>query len=116
VLRLHSIGAVGVREECIKSATPERPHAALLPGSNSCGHPGVSWNAPRDLGARLHRKEDEMLETQMAPPLIILVRCAEATRRRQRAGRSMVPNPARLPTSTHRPKLLHKGIGRRSAA
>jgi hypothetical protein len=57
-----------------------------------------------------------MLETQMAPPLIILVRCAEATRRRQRAGRSMVPNPARLPTSTHRPKLLHKGIGRRSAA
>ncbi len=24
MLRLHSIGAVGVREECIKSATPER--------------------------------------------------------------------------------------------
>src|SRR6266487_7144293 len=29
LVRLHGIGPVAVREECIKSATPERPHATL---------------------------------------------------------------------------------------
>jgi len=104
VVRLHGIGPVAVREECIKSATPERPDATLCLVVILAG---ILARHGMRLAILVHVctvNEDVMLQTQMTPPVIILVRRAEATRRRQRAGRSMVPNPAGRPTLTHRPR------------